>query len=290
MSLLGAHMSIAGGLYRAPLRGRKIGCQAIQIFTRNRNRWKSRELSREEIDLFHKACEEASITAAAAHNSYLINLASTRSDVSRKSYHALLYELQRAELLKIPYLVMHPGAHLGGGEKRGLRRIADGINRALERTRNYRVRILLETTAGQGTSLGHRFEHLAEILEMIESQERLGVCLDTCHAFAAGYDFRTAETYGKLVREFDRILRLDRLRLFHINDSKNALGSRVDRHEHLGIGFIGLKAFSFFLNDPRFDDLPFLIETPKGRNETGVDWDIVNLSTLRRLIKQANKE
>ena len=120
---------------------------------------------------------------------------------------------------------------------------------------------------------------------MIESQERLGVCLDTCHAFAAGYDFRTAETYGKLVREFDRILRLDRLRLFHINDSKNALGSRVDRHEHLGIGFIGLKAFSFFLNDPRFDDLPFLIETPKGRNETGVDWDIVNLSALRRLIK-----
>jgi deoxyribonuclease-4 len=290
MPLLGAHMSIAGGLHRAPLRGRETGCQAIQIFTRNRNRWKSRKLSTKEIGLFRKACEETSISAVAAHNSYLINLASTRPDVSEKSFYALLHELQRAELLKIPYLVMHPGAHVGGGEKKGLRRIADAINRALERTRHCRVKILLETTAGQGTNLGHRFEHLAEILEMIESQERLGVCLDTCHAFAAGYDFRTAETYSKFIREFDGILGLDRLRLFHINDSKNELGSRVDRHEHPGVGFIGLQAFSFFLNDPKFNDLPFLIETPKGKNENGMDWDIVNLNVLRRLINKANNK
>ncbi len=288
MPLLGAHMSIAGGLYRAPLKGREAGCQAIQIFTRNRNRWKSKKLSTKEIDLFHKACEETSIRVVAAHSSYLINLASTRSHVFEKSVHALLQELERVERLEIPYLVMHPGAHVGGGEMKGLKRIAGALNGVLERTSDYRVKILLETTAGQGTSLGYRLEHLAEILEMTESQERLGVCIDTCHAFAAGYDFRTAKAYRQFLQEFDRILGLDRLRLFHINDSKNGFGSRVDRHEHPGAGFIGLKAFSFFLNDPKLAHLPFLIETPKGKNKEGLDWDMVNLNLLRSLIKKAN--
>jgi deoxyribonuclease-4 len=288
MPLIGAHMSIAGGLYRALIRGRETGCEVIQIFTRNRNRWKSKKLSAKEIDLFHKACDETSVLAVAAHNSYLINLASARSHVRGKSFRALLQELERAELLGIPYLVMHPGAHVGDGEKKGLRRIADELNRVFERTSDYRVKILLEMTAGQGTSLGFRLEQLAEILEMTESQERLGVCMDTCHAFAAGYDFRTKKAYRQFFGEFDRILGLDRLRLFHLNDSKNRLGSRVDRHEHPGAGFIGLKPFSFFLNDPKLAHLPFLIETPKGKSEDGLDWDVVNLNLLRSQIKKAN--
>jgi deoxyribonuclease-4 len=288
MPLLGAHMSISGGLYKAPLKGREAGCQAIQVFTRNRNRWKSKKLSTKEIDLFHKACEETSIRVVAAHSSYLINLASTRSHVFEKSVHALLQELERTELLEIPYLVMHPGAHVGGGEKKGLKRIAGALKGVLERTSDYRVKILLETTAGQGTSLGYRLEHLAEILEMTESQDRLGICMDTCHAFAAGYDFRTAKAYRQFLKKFDRILGLDRLGLFHINDSKNGLGSRVDRHEHPGAGCIGLKPFSFFLNDPKLAHLPFLLETPKGKNKDGLDWDRVNLNLLRSLIKKAN--
>ncbi len=289
MPLLGAHMSIAGGLYRAPLRAREIGCQAIQIFSRNRNRWKSKKLSLREIDLFHKACEETDIKAVAVHNSYLINLASTRAHVFEKSFLALLQELERAELLGVPYLVIHPGAHVGGGEEQGLRQIAGALNRVFEQRRDDRVKILLETTAGQGTSLGYRLEHLAQVTEMTEHRDRLGVCLDTCHVFAAGYDFRTAKTYRKFLREFDRIVGLDRLGLFHINDSKNGLGSRIDRHEHPGAGFIGLKGFSFFLNDPRFAQLPFLLETPKGKNEEGLDWDRVNLNLLRSLIKKASR-
>lgn len=288
MPLLGAHMSISGGLHRAPLKGKEVGCQAIQIFTRNRNRWESKELSSEDIDLFHKACEETSIPVVAAHSSYLINLASMRSNVFEKSVHALFQELERVERLKIPYLVMHPGAHVGGGEKKGLEQIAGALKGVLERTSDYRVKILLETTAGQGTSLGYRLEHLAEILEMAKFRDRLGICLDTCHAFAAGYDFRTVKAYRQFLREFDRILGLARLRLFHINDSKTGLGSRVDRHEHLGAGCIGPKAFSFFLNDPKLAHLPFLIETPKGKNKRGQDWDSVNLNLLKSLIKKAD--
>ncbi len=290
MPLLGAHMSIAGGLNKALVRGKKTGCHVIQVFTRNRSRWKSEKLSTKEIELFLRACEETYIHPVAAHNSYLINLASPRADVFEKSFHALVDELERAELLKIPYLVIHPGAHLGDGEKRGLRRIAGAIDRVQARTEDYSVKILLETTAGQGTNLGYRFEHLKEIFEQTESQQRLGVCFDTCHAFAAGYDFRTEKTYGQLLREFDRIIGLDHLMLFHINDSKKELGSRVDRHEHPGKGLIGLGAFSLFLNDPMFADLPFLIETPKGRDENGVDWDIVNLSLLKSLMKKAENK
>jgi deoxyribonuclease-4 len=288
MPLLGAHMSISGGLYRALLKGREVGCQAIQIFTRNQIQWNSKELSTKEIDLFHKACEETAIPVVAAHSSYLINLASTRSHVFEKSIHSLVQEMVRVERLGIPYLVMHPGAHVGGGEKKGLEQIAGALNGVLERTSGYRVKILLETTAGQGTSLGYRLEHLAEILEMAECQDRLGICVDTCHAFAAGYDFRTVKAYRQFLKEFDTILGLARLGLLHINDSKNGLGSRLDRHEHPGAGCIGLKAFSFFLNDPKLAQLPFLIETPKGKNKHGQDWDRVNLSLLKGLIKKAN--
>ena len=219
----------------------------------------------------------------AAHNSYLINLASPRSNVAEESFHALLDELGRAELLGIPYLVMHPGAHLGEGEAKGLLRIAEGINRIHDRTEGYSVKILLETTAGQGTNLGYRFDHLAEIIERTESKDRLGVCFDTCHAFAAGYDFRNLTTYKDLFRKFDDVIGLNRLMLFHINDSKKGLGSRVDRHEHPGVGKIGLQAFSQLLNDDRFSNHPFLLETPKGKDGNGVDLDIINLNLLRGL-------
>jgi deoxyribonuclease-4 len=197
--------------------------------------------------------------------------------------HALLDELRRAELLRIPYLVMHPGAHLGEGESKGLLRIVEGINRVHDRTEGYNVKILLETTAGQGTNLGYCFDHLAEIIERTESKNRLGVCFDTCHAFAAGYDFRNPTSYQELFRKFDDIIGLNRLMLFHLNDSKKGLGSRVDRHEHPGIGKIGLQAFSLLLNDDKFSHHPFLLETPKGKDENGVDLDIINLNLLREL-------
>lgn len=289
MPRLGAHMSIAGGLDKALLRGSEVGCQVIQVFTRYRVRWSAKKLSEKEIEAFHKTRKKTGIIPVSIHNSYLINLASPRPHVRKRSLSALLNEMMWAERLKIPYLVMHPGAHLGEGEKRGLKRISEAINRVHNRTRDYKVKILLETTAGQGTNLGYRFEHLAEIFEMTECRERLGVCLDTCHVFAAGYDLRTPETFNQLLKKFDGIIGLDRLKLFHINDSKNELGSRLDRHEHPGKGHIGLQGFSFFLNEPKFETLPFLLETPKGRDENGVDLDVLNLNFLKSLIKETEK-
>lgn len=286
MPRLGAHMSIAGGLDRALVRGQEAGCDVVQIFTQNRAQWKSKKLSTYEVETFGKTREKVLIDPVATHNSYLINLASPRPDVFQKSFHAFLNELERAELLNIPYVVMHPGAHLGDGEKKGLRRIGNAIGRLFARTGDYRVKILLETTAGQGTSLGYRFEHLTEIMEKTGPHgphDRIGVCFDTCHAFAAGYDFRTEKSYEALLREFDRIVGLDRLKLFHVNDSKKELGSRVDRHEHPGKGCIGLEAFSFFLGDPIFVGHPFLIETPKGKDNRGMDLDVLNLNALRKL-------
>jgi deoxyribonuclease-4 len=276
-------MSISGGLDRAIFRGKETGCQVIQIFTRNATRWRAKALSQSEIDSFLTAREETSIEPVAAHNSYLINLASSRVSVRKKSYHALLAEMERAERLKVPYLVMHPGSHMGDGEEIGLGRITAALNKICDQTSSYGLKILLETTAGQGSNLGYCFEHLARILEGIEAPGRLGVCLDTCHVFTAGYDFRTEETYQALIKKFDAEIGLGYLKLLHINDSKNGLGSRVDRHEHLGCGLIGEKAFSFFLKDPIFQDTPFLLETPKGEDENGLDWDIRNLELMRCL-------
>jgi len=286
MPLLGAHMSIAGHPHKALLRGKEIGCHVIQIFTRHRIKWSAKRLSEKEIDAFYKAQEDASVTPVAIHNSYLINLASPKFDVRKKSFSTLTEEVEWAELLKIPYLVMHPGSHMGDGEKTGLMRIAEAINRVHDKYKDYHVQILLEITAGQGTNVGCRFEHMAEIFELTECRERLGICFDTCHAFAAGYDFRSKETYRRILKKFDKIIGLNRLKLFHINDSKNRLGSRIDRHEHPGEGFIGLKAFSFFMNDPNFRDIPFLLETPKVVDENGVNRDIINLNILRNLIRK----
>jgi deoxyribonuclease-4 len=285
MPLLGAHMSIAHHPHKALLRGKEVGCQVIQIFTRNRSQWLAKGLTESEIVAFDRARRETLINPIAIHTSYLINLASSRSDVRKRSLHLLLYEMEWAERLGIPYLVMHPGSHTGDGERRGLGRITEAINRVHDKTKDYGVTILLETIAGQGTNLGYRFEHLAEIFAGAVYKERLGVCLDTCHVFAAGYDFRTAETYEQLFEEFDRIIGLRMLRLFHINDSKHGLGSKKDRHEHPGEGLIGSRGFSLLLNDPLFADLPFLLETPKGVDDDGGDRDFVNLNFLRTLIR-----
>lgn len=279
-------MSVSGGLAKALFRGEKRGCQVIQIFTKNPNRWISKELSLKEIDAFHEARATTSVEPVATHDSYLINLASPRRESRNRSLQALLDELVRADRLRIPYVVIHPGAHLGDGEKKGIGRISEALNRILDRTSQFRVKILLETTAGQGTSLGYRFEQLAEIIRRTEFQERLGVCLDTCHVFAAGYDFGDKKAYKRLVRDFDAIIGLNRLRLFHVNDSRRRLGSRIDRHEHIGQGLIGEEAFSFFLKSPLFEDLPFLLETPKGTDTSGTDLDLMNLNVLRRLMEE----
>jgi deoxyribonuclease-4 len=283
-------MSIAGGLDRAFERGKATGCQVIQIFTRNANQWQCRPLSVPEIHAFHKARQKSGIHPVAVHDSYLINLASPRAELRERSLNALLVEISRAEILEIPYVVMHPGFHLGAGEAVGLQRIADALNRIHDLTPDCRAKLVLETTAGQGTSLGYRFEHLADILDRSEASERLRICVDTCHLFAAGYDFRTAETYRNLIERFSALIGLDYLAMIHVNDAKKGLGSKVDRHEHLGQGFIGETAFSLFLTDPVFRNLPFLIETPKGRDEEGNDWDVRNLTFLRQLMEKGKPD
>ncbi|MFC1819889.1 deoxyribonuclease IV [Thermodesulfobacteriota bacterium] len=284
MPLLGAHMSIAGHPYKALIRGGETGCKVIQIFTRNRLKWSACGLSESEIEAFNRARTETSVIPIAIHGSYLINLASPRSDARERSLLLLLNEIEWAEQLDIPYLVIHPGSHMGIGEKKGLEWVAKMINRALDRSEGSSVKILLETTAGQGTSLGYRFEHLAEIIGLTESSERVGVCFDTCHVFASGYDFRNKEAYRQIIIKFGNVIGIDRLALYHINDSKNGPGSKIDRHDHPGNGLIGLKPFSFFLNDPIFSEHPFLLETPKGKYEKGVDRDIVNLKLLEGII------
>lgn len=282
MRKLGAHVSIGGGVWRALRRGEELGCDTIQIFTKNARSWRSRPLKDEEIEAFRKAKIETGIGPVVAHDTYLINLASPREELYNRSIEALWQELQRAEALGIPWMVIHPGAHMGSGEEEGLYRIARALNLIHQRGQ-LRVQILLETTAGQESSLGCNFEHLARILEMLEEDHRIGVCLDTCHLFAAGYDLSTEEGYQRTMEEFDRLVGLERVKAIHLNDSKAPRGSRVDRHEHIGHGQLGLEAFRSILRDERFRDLPFLIETPKGQTPTGEDWDRVNLRVLRSL-------
>ena len=220
MPLLGAHMSIEGGVSNAPLRGKEVGCDVIQIFTKNNNQWNSKPITDKEINAFKENLNKTGIKAVASHDAYLINLASPKKDVYKKSLIAFYDEMQRAEALGLPYLVFHPGAHLGEGEEYGIKRIADSVNLLLSKSKGNNLTLLLETTAGQGTHLGHRFEQLAEIINLVEQKEKMGVCVDTCHIFAAGYDISAEEGYIKTFDEFDRIIGLKRLKLFHLNDSK----------------------------------------------------------------------
>lgn len=290
MPRLGAHLSIAGGLPRAVDRAKASRCEALQIFTKSAGQWRARPLPQEEIDLFRRRVTETGIGPVVAHNSYLINLAAALPSLRQQSIESLREELARAEALGLDGLVMHPGSYTSGTEHDGLRMIADGLARLLDERPDGRTQILLEHTAGQGTNLGHRFEHLAEIIDRLGGTPRVGVCLDTCHLLTAGYDICTGEGYRQTFEAFDRIVGLDRIRVFHLNDSKKPCGSRVDRHEHIGKGCLGLEPFRRLLNDARFSGLPMLLETPKletpeSRRKSDVDpWDARNLRILRRLI------
>ena len=275
--LLGAHMSIAGGLQNAVLAGAAHRATALQIFSRNSNQWAMKPLADEAVALWKEA-QAAHPMVTMVHGSYLVNLASPDPALWEKSCRAFIGEAERCARLDIPYLVFHPGAHMGAGEEAGLARIVRALDRAARALAETPVTLLLENTAGQGTVLGSRFEHLARVIGSVEHPDRLGVCVDTCHLLAAGYDFRSPAGYREVFEEFDRLLGIGRIRAFHLNDSKQDLGSRVDRHEHIGKGHVGSAAFRMILQDPRFRDAPKVLETPKKD-----EMDRRNLALLRRL-------
>src|SRR5213595_1394377 len=282
--VLGAHMSIRGGVSMAIERARSIKCTAMQMFVKNNMQWFARPLQREEISAFLDHALRAELHSAFAHANYLINLATTNPQFHANSLRALAEELVRADQLALPFLVLHPGAHLGAGEEAGLAKIIGSINRVFRRIPKVKTRIALETTAGQGSCLGHTFEQIAYIISRVREPERLGVCLDTAHVFAAGYEISSESAFRKTLREFDRVIGRDRLVAIHVNDSKTARGSRVDRHEHIGKGKIGLDAFGFIMGNRRFHKIPKVLETPKGKDLVE---DVENLKTLRGLIKPA---
>jgi len=277
---LGAHISIAGGVFNVFERAKKITANSIQIFTKSNNRWFSKPYSKNEIKEFYRLQEEYKPFAVFAHDAYLINLCSPNSETEKKSIDAFIDEIKRCDQLSLPYLVMHPGSHLGKGEKWGLNKIVENFNNILNKNPDSKVIILLETTAGQGTNLGYKFEQLEYILNNVECKEKFGICVDTCHIFAAGYDISTESGYKKTFVEFDKIIGLERIKVFHLNDSKKPFGSRKDRHQHIGKGEIGLEAFRCLINDKRFSDIPMVLETPKDDEK---NMDVENLKVLRSL-------
>jgi deoxyribonuclease-4 len=282
--LLGAHMSIGGGVQMSIQRASSIGCTAMQIFVKNNMQWFARPLTPEEIRGFLKHSQRHELLSIFAHANYLINLAATNPQFHANSLRALSEELIRADQLKLPFLVLHPGAHLGEGEEAGLEKIIESIDSVLSGIPRVKTRIALETTAGQGSCLGSKFEQLAYIISRVRQPERLCVCLDTAHIFAASYNIGSESAIRNTFREFDRVIGRDRLVAIHVNDSKTARGSRVDRHEHIGKGKIGLEAFRFIMRDRRFRKIPKVLETPKGKD---LAEDVQNLKTLRIL---ADKE
>jgi len=272
-------MSISGGVSMAIERARSIDCTAMQIFVKNNMQWFARPLSRMEIRAFLDHVRRGELLSVFGHASYLINLATTNLQFHANSIRALAEELVRADQLQLPFLVLHPGAHLGAGEQAGLEKIVNSIDEVFRKIPNVKTKIALEITAGQGSCIGHRFEHLAHIIENVREPERLRVCLDTAHLFAAGYDISSESGVRKILREFDRVIGRDRLVAIHVNDSKTPGGSRVDRHEHIGKGRIGLDVFRFIMRSPRFRKIPKVLETPKSKD---LAEDVINLNTLRR--------
>ena len=283
MDTLGAHMSVAGGVSKAFERAQSIGCNTMQIFTRNQNQWKCKPLEATEIARYHELAQHTGIAPVVAHASYLINLGSPSAELWDKSVEAYQIELERADPLNILGVVLHPGSSMGAGEEAGKRRIAQGLDRVHAATPAARTLTLLEITAGQGDHLGYRFEQLADIIAALDTPARVGICFDTCHALAGGYEFRDTEGYQRMWDAFDKALGLERLKVFHLNDSKKDLGSRVDRHTHIGEGFLGLTPFRLLLNDARFQALPMILETPK---EEDMADDVMNLRRLRELIER----
>jgi len=278
---LGAHMSIAGGVDKALFLGREVGCDTIQIFTKSSRQWASKPLSKEEVAHFHTAKQETGLTTVVAHDSYLYNFAAPDSALRKKSVNGLIDEMERCEALGILSLIAHPGAHVGTGEAVGIKTIAKSIDEMHKACPGYTSTLALEITAGQGSNLGYHFQQIRQIIDATKAPERLRVCFDTQHAFAAGYDLRTKDGYERTFAEFDEAVGLDLLVAFHLNDAKKDLGCRVDRHEHIGKGFLGLDAFRLLLNDRRFWGLPMCLETPKSDD---CHEDRENLATLRSLL------
>lgn len=283
MPLLGAHLSVAGGLHNAIASAAVLQCDTVQLFTKNANAWNTKPLAEDEIRTFRRAAAATKLEHLTAHDSYLINLASPDDALFAKSISALTIEMERAEALGLSYLVAHPGAHVGSGEDVGLARIAAGLGEVHARCIGFNVRLLLEITAGQGSSLGHRFEHIAAILERANCSDRIDVCFDTCHAFAAGYGLAAKSDYDATFQQFDDVIGLPRLKLFHVNDSAKPFGSRVDRHAGIGLGQVGIDAFRRLVTDPRFSHLPMIIETPKN-DPDGNEMDPINLDLLRNFV------
>jgi len=283
MAILGAHQSIAGGYHKAVERAHLSGCDCVQLFTKSNSQWAAKSITAKDVGQFREALETSGVTHPLVHDSYLINLASPDPHLRCRSVDAFVEELHRAETLGIPYVVTHPGASTTASEETGLRNVTQSLDEVHAQSRGLDVRCLLETTAGQGTTLGWRFEQFATILDGIADPDRLGFCFDTCHVFAAGYALGTEKEYRATMSVFDRLLGLERIRAFHLNDSLRPLGSRIDRHEHIGRGQLGLEPFRLLLADPRFSEIPMYLETPK--EQAGVaNWDEINLRTLRDLL------
>jgi deoxyribonuclease-4 len=278
---LGAHMSIAGGLHLAIDRAVAAGCGVLQIFTRNSNQWRGKPVSEADTALFREKFTASGLHEIISHDIYLINLAAPPGETRDKSLAAFRDELETCARLGIQKVVMHPGSHLADSPETGLARVVEAFDQLFSEVPQFEGRVLIETTAGQGSNLGRTFEELQTIISGSRYPGKFGVCFDTCHTFAAGYDTATEEGYADTMAQFDRIIGLERLQCFHFNDSKKGLGSRVDRHEHIGLGALGLNPFRFILNDPCFATVPKILETPKGDNE---EMDAVNLGILRGLV------
>ncbi len=283
--MLGSHLSIAGGLHNALLAAQQLDTACVQVFTKNQRQWRVPPLTEEQIKLWHDHRKSTGIKTVVSHDSYLINLANPDDEPWEKSIDLFEHELTRCEQLDIPYLVAHPGAHVGSGEPAGLQRIADALDRIHKKLPKLKTLTCLEVTAGQGTNLGARFEHLRHIIDTVKHPDRLAICLDTAHMLAAGYDLTSPTATRKTLKHADHILDLDRVKVLHINDSKTPMGSRVDRHAHIGQGHIPLDSFKIILNHPKLNHLPMILETAKESAPNGHPWDEINLQTLRALMK-----
>lgn len=277
-------MSIAGGYFHAVRHAAECQCDCVQLFTKNNNQWRGKEITATDVQCFKDELAKTGIRHTISHSSYLLNLASPNVELWKKSIDAMSIELQRATQLGIPYVVLHPGAYIDGSEHDGLRRIVQALNEVCQQLPPESAQTLLETTAGQGTCLGWQFEHLATILNGLDAPEKFGVCFDTCHVFAAGYPLHEADGFASTLQQFDVTVGLGQIKAFHLNDSQKGLGSRVDRHAHIGEGLLGLEAFRWLLHDERFFDIPMYLETPKGPADDAESWDQRNLRTLRGLV------
>ncbi len=283
MAILGAHQSIAGGYYKAVEIAHRTQCDCVQIFTKNNNQWQGKELTDDDVRLFKEKLVELGISHPLAHDSYLINLASPDPALWKKSVDAFVIELLRADRLGIPYVVTHPGAHTTSSEEEGIAAVVRALDETHRQTPGIKTKCLLETTAGQGSCLGRTFEQLAAMIDGVQDPDRLGICVDTCHIFAAGYPISTEKDYHATMSALDKVIGTELVHAFHLNDSVKPLGSRVDRHAHIGRGMIGSEAFRLLMNDERFASVPMYLETPKGE-ENGRDLDVINLETLRGMI------